>query len=397
MAARTKKKALTAATEGQVDAVPVGSMEALHKLDRDLRQAATKLGKRELRYLVDVYYQMQRYRIASAAQWRGNEENAEPNRVFAWTSDNMMAMENNIVRALHEVGKNYIVGKWALSIYGIGPVITAGLLAHIDIRIAKTYGHIWRFAGLDCTVQWMNKEDCEKLIRSHNPGVEELSFEDVQNLCKVLGRSYADTGVVIRDLFGHEVADELNASPDKAPELVEVIEHGGTVTIEKAAKAFTRRPWNTPLKTLCAYKMGESFVKVQNNKNDFYGKIFRERKDIETAKNERGEFKEQAAFALAKFKFRKTTDAYGHYSAGRLSPAHIHARARRYAVKIFLAHLHTVMFEEYYQQKAPLPYILRPELGSNHRHYIAPPNWPEFPQNSFPAELQGASLRDMGN
>ena len=41
------------------------------------------------------------------------------------------------------------VGQWAMSQYGIGPVLTAGLLSHIDITKANTAGAIWRYAGFD--------------------------------------------------------------------------------------------------------------------------------------------------------------------------------------------------------------------------------------------------------
>ena len=47
--------------------------------------------------------------------------------------------------------------RWARSIYGIWPVLAAGLLAHIDIEQAPTVGHIWSFAGLDPTKKWQPK------------------------------------------------------------------------------------------------------------------------------------------------------------------------------------------------------------------------------------------------
>jgi hypothetical protein len=46
------------------------------------------------------------------------------------------------------------MGKVMKEIKGIGPVISAGLLAHIDINKALTPGHIWRFAGYDPTASW---------------------------------------------------------------------------------------------------------------------------------------------------------------------------------------------------------------------------------------------------
>src|SRR5258708_8365225 len=56
-----------------------------------------------------------------------------------------------------------------------------------------------------------------------------------------------------------------------------------------------------------------------------------------------------------------------------LRPAHIHARARRYAVRMFLSHLHQVWYEIEYGRPAPRPYAVE-HLG--HVHVIKPPNWP---------------------
>ena len=54
-----------------------------------------------------------------------------------------------------------------------------------------------------------------------------------------------------------------------------------------------------------------------------------------------------------------------------LPPAHIHARARRYAVKIFLSHLFEIMFMNYHHVKPPKPYIIQ---HGGHSRYVAPPN-----------------------
>jgi len=60
--------------------------------------------------------------------------------------------------------------------------------------------------------------------------------------------------------------------------------------------------------------------------------------------------------------------------AGKLPPAHIHARAKRWAVKIFLAHWHHVAYMIEYKKAPPKPYSLE-HLG--HVHMIEVPNWPQ--------------------
>ena len=262
------------------------------KLTRDLKQAARTLSDTEARYLVDAYYQMQADRIRASAQVRAQNESEEPHEVLAWLASNTASLEGQIKRALDAYSDSKTVGLWAKSITGIGPVIAAGLLAHIDITKAPTVGHIWRFAGLDPTVVWGKKQ---------------------------------------------------------------------------------KRPWNATFKTLC-WKIGESFVFVSANKNDFYGKLYLERKALEIQRNEAGQFADQAKNILETRKFRDDTQAKGHYEAGRLPPAHIHARAKRWAVKLFLSHYHHVAYEAHFKEQPPKPYILTQEGG--HAHMITVPNWP---------------------
>jgi hypothetical protein len=135
-----------------------------------------------------------------------------------------------------------------------------------------------------------------------------------------------------------------------------------------------KRPFNARAKVFC-FKAGESFVKTQNSKSDFYGKLYAAQKLYYAEKNERGEFAEEAKSKLEKYKIGKGTDAYKAYSNGRLPKAHIHAMARRYAVKIFLSHMHDLVWEDYFGTKAPCPYVFSDKFkGGVHKHFIEIPN-----------------------
>jgi hypothetical protein len=127
----------------------------------------------------------------------------------------------------------------------------------------------------------------------------------------------------------------------------------------------TKRPWNAGLKTLC-WKLGESFVKVMNHEDDQYGKIYISRKAFESAKNEAGEYAEQAKVILATKKIDKATDAYKAYSQGKLPPGHLHSRAKRYAVKIFLSHLHEYWYKQHFKKDPPAPFAIA-ILGHAHK------------------------------
>lgn len=131
-----------------------------------------------------------------------------------------------------------------------------------------------------------------------------------------------------------------------------------------------KRPFNARLKVLC-WKMGESFVKVSGYDDDVYGHLYQKRKAYEQIKNEAGDYAEQAEKGAQRV--RKDTEAYKFYSKGILSPGHIHARSKRWAVKIFLSHWFQVAYYEKTEELAPKPFAIS-ILG--HADEIKVPNWP---------------------
>jgi hypothetical protein len=275
------------------------ALEPLKRLTKDLLAATATLSTDEARFLVDAYYILQRNRITAANQGRTLDEGEEPHTVIDWLGAQNQMLENQLKRALDRWSSANPVGVWAKSIIGIGPVISAGLLAHIDITECETAGHIWRFAGLDPTCKW---------------------------------------------------------------------EEG------------KKRPYNAKLKALVAFKMGESFVKVQNHDDDIYGTVFAKRKQRESELNESLAFRELAAQRVTTVS--KSTDAYKAYQQGKLPPAHLHARARRYAVKLFLAHYHMVAYFAHHKMMPPFPYVFSPLAVdpvtrlpmTGHVDFVPPPN-----------------------
>ena len=299
------------------------------RLNRDIKEATATLERREARYLVDTYYQMQDYRISTSNQGRSMGKDEEPHITLDFFKSQMTTLENQVRTVLNTWTDTEPLGVWAKSITGIGPVIAAGLLAHIDIEKAPTVGHIWRYAGLDPTVEWGKGE---------------------------------------------------------------------------------KRPWNASLKVIC-WKAGESFVKVSNNDKDVYGHYYADRKDYENRRNDavyevdtkivkgamadpnKGAYiirddemisayliegkwyvggNAKAAYdVLRRKKIGRDTDAYKSYSIGKLPPAHIHARAKRYAVKLFLAHYHETGYKLHFKTEPPAPY---PIAILGHGHRIAAPN-----------------------
>ena len=374
--------------------------ELLNRLDRDLRSAAEYLGPEEARFLVDMYYQMQDVRIRFRNQQRQTEAHSEPNRVITWGLENIRRAENDIKRALGSFAEAYSVGRWCLSNHGIGPVISAGLLAHLDIRNTPTVGKWWRFAGLDPSRSWHGKEDAKQMLGQVglHSGVKKLTLAKAQELAALCNVNHVRLQQIWADGFAKSK------------------KYGA---LEKYLAA---RPWNAELKSLCAFKMGECFVKFQNAEACDYGHLFQARKALEVERNMQGAFSDQAAKILSKENRR--ADAYatkwmqgcwaaehmaevltlgqaqrltylnkkvGEPGSGvaMLAPAHIHARARRYAVKIFMSHLHHVMYVDYNNGEAPpKPFIIENSDGV-HTHTIPIPHFP------LANDLGGKPLSDL--
>lgn len=305
------------------EAVTETGLEVVQRLTRDIRNAAITLSDDEARFLVDAYYALQRDRIRAGHQERQLSVGGEPHDVMSWLMDQRETLENQVRRALDAYSGASPVGIWARSVTGIGPVIAAGLLANI-------------YMGNWCMVcHGHSPDDCE--------------------------RFQADKK---RKLAAHSFTPGFSA-----PTVGHIWRFAGLDPTSKWEKG-TRRPWNGSLKRLC-WLIGESFVKVSANESDTYGKVYRARKDQEIANNEAGRYADQAAASLSAKKFGADTEARKHYEAGMLPPARIHLRSERYAVKLFLSHLHWVWYFTVFKRVPPFPYIL---TQPGHVHFIGPPN-----------------------
>ena len=360
--------------------MPNEENDQMARLTGDQREAAATLEKEEVRYLVDNYYVMQENRKRADNQVRAMSENGEPSAVIQWQARMAHILEQQIQLALNIYSRNNPLGQWARSNKGIGPVTTSGLLAHIDLERATTAGKIWRFAGLDPTITWYSSAAAKQFVREAITG--RPTYESVAALASSLGRN---PEALWRDARYN--------GPNNPPLQ--------RTTAERVAKALSRRPWNASLKTLC-WKIGESFTKVCNHEDAFYGHIYRDRKNLEWERNLVGQFSDQAASGAERV--GNSTIAYRWYSAQyqadavrelmenavstavwdqrldrveagtgtpMLPPGHIHSRAKRYAVKLYLAHFHEMGYRLVLNREPPVPY---PIAHMDHADRINPPN-----------------------
>lgn len=354
----------------EIDDNDIAFQQAIERLNSDLKQAAGSLGPREARYLVDAYYTIQdnRKRFKSQSEAEADEP---PHQLLQWLTKQSSTLETRIKQSLDIYTQSHIMGSWMRQIYGIGPVLSAGLLAHINMNLAPTVGHIWNFAGLQPGPVWLSRRAAQEAAaklpaRIRIPDLITLSENVGCDPRWLARRIYSAVTKHDREFLG------LKEKTDNEEYMSLVLTNphiGGDIAFGKPEiiLALTKRPWNAELKTLC-WKVGQSFMKFSGADQCYYGKLYRQRKTLEIERNEAGDNKETAKQWLTRV--GPTTEAYGYYSRGFLPPSQIDARGRRWAVKMFLSHIHAEWYRREFKREPPRPYTIE-FLG--HAHFVPPP------------------------
>lgn len=341
--AATKESAKSRVKREARKAVKDIGLEPIKHLDRDVREAASNLQPSQIRFLIDLYYQIQDYRKGAEAQINQLTKSSEPISLLGWAYLSMGTIEDEIKVWLDRYTDNEPtgMGKWAKSIVGIGPVLSAALLAIIDIRLCPTVGHIWSFGGQDPKLRWLGKDKARQIV-SDVVGEGRLTVGHLPGIATAAGRKL-DT------LMQKFAGDKLNRK-----DLIAYL---------------SKRPWNARLKTTC-WKIAKSFVYVSNHPKDIYGKHYAKQKAIYKQKNDAGGFADRAKRILEEKRFDKSTDTYAALISGKLSDGHIDAMAMRWTVKLFLSHWHDHAYRSHFGNPPPNPY---PMAHLGHVDFIPPP------------------------
>ncbi len=238
-----------------------------------------------LRTLVDMYYDFQSQRIQTqqriGASKREHLLSDDELSIYGITTifENAQSFERDIEKIIRTQLKNHALYNQYLSrITGIGPMFSAGLMAYIDdIEKFDHVSSLWQYCGYG-----MNRY-CPKCKK---PTSIQVSY---------------DTGKTAKKLHPHEICT--------------ICQHKTEPILQKRTIGYQSN-WNDKLKVL-AWKAGSSFVKQSSAKSKYrvlYDKIKAEEHKLHPD--------------IIKKK------SYTLYNDG-----HLHNRAMRKVVKIFLAHL----------------------------------------------------------
>jgi hypothetical protein len=131
-----------------------------------------------------------------------------------------------------------------------------------------------------------------------------------------------------------------------------------------------KRPYNAAVKQLC-YHLGECFKRSSNSPQSIYGAIYRARKALLVERNENGFNAERAkTFRTTSAEVRKKL------AEGKLPDGNLDRQACNYAAKIFLSHLHAVMYWDHHKKPPPKPFAIQHQ---GHAHEIKVPSLDMFP------------------
>lgn len=242
-----------------------------------------------MRTLVEIYYDFQHQRIMTGNRIQMNVErnqiSDEDLKIFGVFEIQKKSeqFEKDIKKIFESEIRIYdIWNTYFEKIYGIGPVISCGLLAYIDdISKFENISKLWQYAGFG-----MNSfcETCKK------PTFVEKTFKKKDSKTKTKAKQLRT----------------MQTCPVCGNKTIPVIQHRMIGYMSN---------WNDKFKVLC-WKIGQSFEK-QGTKSGYYN-IYRSIKEEEKRKHPE----------------KIKTDSRTKYNDG-----HIRNMALRKTIKIFLAHL----------------------------------------------------------
>ncbi len=269
--------------------------------------------------LVNVYYDIQKVRIIAGNRFKAavrdgwmSEEEAKVE--YKRVEDSLERYEKEIKKDIGAFAFGHPIWElWLSRVRGVAEIISGGLLANIgDIAKFDTVSKLWAYAGLHVVKsesstgkRWFPTEEEAKAWAE--PFVERAR-EKSQAQGKTFTKSQAET-VRSRTLKGICWGDEVET------ELMAAKRRRGQVANR-----------NSTLKTLC-WKIGDSFNKISGPYQRILNKFKEQdrKKHPEPVKTDK---KDRDGKAIRKY-----------------SDGHIHERAKRRTVKLFLSHLWLVWRE----------------------------------------------------
>lgn len=323
------------------------------KIPKELKENVMYISKEEGRTLYDAYYQIQKYRIALQNQCRSVSQRSDNSAavesgITSYILQQVYKIETNIKKLVELWVKSHYIGRWMLSITGVGPMMASAFLCYLDFDKANSMGNFWAYCGLDGKKR-INPSEAEKIIKdvfeeyNYKKGdITEEMIVSISKLCKW------DSKFIYRNSLDPETRK---------------------ITKKSLYNCLVKPPYNLVLRKVC-FLLGEQFVRSSKKEKSVYGRMYAERKLYEIEQNMNKVYAAQAE--VVKAKCGKTTDAYKAACLGMLSKGHIHERCMKFAAKVFISHLYEAMWYDHNRDNS-LPYPNSYFIEYlNHKDFIQP-------------------------
>jgi hypothetical protein len=328
----------------------------VNKKETNLRTAAVDMSKREVCFLLEAYNTWLGLYQATRAHRKILEEESLKQDNIKEIHRSVRRLRNSISTFLGIWVENYPTAKYFKdNIGGVGPVIAAGLAAYIDIDKCKNhYSSLWKFAGQN---------------PNSRPPIQKIADEIIQEALDKFEHKHGDNPARPHEDHMRYIASKIERPYKKFAKMCSTTK--GKTTWPKLYTAMKRPQYSIPLRRICL-SLGNDIIKHKS----IYQDLFRERYMKEYKKNENGDYAKVARKCLRDFNHDKRKQAYKCYIQGKLPDGHLRNRAKRWSVKVLLAHYYMI---EYYIRhgKAP-PDVYALDVLNGKRKIHVPGDWKKF-------------------
>jgi len=327
-----------------------------------LTNAAIDMDRKEMRKLVALSFTLDRLKQSTHRKYSHLVDDGLSHTVTAFCVSSIAKLNRQIESTLALTVDQHIPSRWA-RFMGLGPRTAVGLFAHIDVEKVEHISQLASYAGYGS-------------IR----GSRQLSINRALEILEEARALFMDPSdeACIKWIAGrvHRRYDTFSSC------VLRCQGYTSTITWDTLRRALRSRPWNADLHQICwsiMFRMHIGKANKEHPTSTYYHEMFIKRKQYEMRRNEKKQYKDQAAIALSKGNYLKGSRVYNYYASGMLPPVHLAHRARRWALKLLLSHyLEVAYYDRYKGKKVPAaPYILGllGEKDGKDRK-IQVPSWP---------------------
>lgn len=144
---------------------------------------------RDITFLIERYYSLQEHRITMFAQARELEEAGNSPDLVKGYAERFEELEKMIAKDIKNSVKDHPMFAWFKTVKGIGPILSASLIANIDITKADHTSSVWKYCGLSIDPETMKAERRKKGTKiSWNPFLKTTCWKIGESFVKTKGK-----------------------------------------------------------------------------------------------------------------------------------------------------------------------------------------------------------------